>query len=82
MSRKDYHATLKKELTTIRLSRNTQGSSGRSLQSTFYGRSWTQDFEGVFRSILNYKGDVSSFDPALLKAYDEVIPEIERALGD
>ena len=52
------------------------------VQSTIYGRSWTQDFEGVFRSILNYKGDVSYFDPALLKAYDEVIPEIERALGD
>ena len=52
------------------------------VQSTIYGRSWTQDFEGVFRSILNYKGDVSSFDPALLKAYDEVIPEIDRALGE
>jgi len=25
---------------------------------------------------------VSSFDPALLKAYDEVIPEIDRALGE
>jgi len=28
------------------------------------------------------QGDVSSFDPALLKAYDEVIPEIDRALGE
>ena len=52
------------------------------VQSTIYGRSWTQDFEGVFRSILNYMGDVSYFDPALLKAYDEVIPEIDRALGE
>jgi hypothetical protein len=51
-------------------------------QSTIYGRSWTQDFEGVFRSILNYLGDVSYFDPALLKAYDEVLADIDRALGE
>jgi hypothetical protein len=138
VSRKDYHATLKKELTTLfasdaprtsarmeetvhmtmgvspvffeqaawdlalatqalayidadlafRLSRvyTTQqeyaGLQRAIVQSTFYGRSWTQDFEGVFRSILNYMGDVSYFDPALLKAYDEVIPEIDRALGE
>ena len=109
VSRKDYHATLKKELTTLaawglalatqalayidadlafRLSRvytaqqEYAGLQRAIVQSTIYGRSWTQDFEGVFRSILNYKGDVSSFDPALLKAYDEVIPEIDRALGE
>jgi hypothetical protein len=52
------------------------------VQSTIYGRSWTQDFEGVFRSILNYMGDVSYFDPTLLKAYDEVLPQIDRALGE
>jgi len=36
----------------------------------------------VFRSILNYLGDVSYFDPMLLKAYDEVLPQIDRALGE
>ena len=51
-------------------------------QSMIYGRSWTQDFEGVFRSILNYLGDVSYFDPALLKAYGEVLADIDRALGE
>jgi len=51
-------------------------------QSAIYGRSWTQDFEGVFQSILNYLGDVSFFDPALLKAYDEVLQQIDRALGE
>jgi hypothetical protein len=51
-------------------------------QSTIYGRSWSQDFEGVFQSILNYLGDVSYFDPALLKAYDEVAVQIARALGE
>jgi hypothetical protein len=138
VSQKDYHATLKRELTTLfasdapratarngetvnmtmgvgpvffeqaawdlalatqalayidadlafRLSRvytvqqEYAGLQRAIVQSTIYGRSWTQDFEGVFRSILNYMGDVSYFDPELLKAYDEVIPEIDRALGE
>ena len=38
--------------------------------------------EGVFRSIVNYMGDAFYFDPVLLKAYDEVLPEIDRALGE
>jgi len=138
VSRKDYHATLKQELTTLftsdaprtsariaetvhmtmgvgpvffeqaawdlalatqalayidadlafKLSRaytvqqEYAGLQRAIVQSTIYGRSWTEDFEGVFRSILNYMGDVSYFDPALLKAYDELLPQIDRALGE
>jgi hypothetical protein len=52
------------------------------VQSTIYGQSWTQDIESVFRSILNYLGDVSYFDPMLLKAYDEVLVQIDQALGE
>jgi len=52
------------------------------VQSTIYGQSWTDNIESVFRSILNYLGDVSYFDPAMLKAYDEVLVEINRALGE
>lgn len=52
------------------------------VQSTIYGQSWTQDIDSVFRSILNYLGDVSYFDPMLLKAYDEVLVQIDRALGE
>jgi hypothetical protein len=52
------------------------------VQSAIYGRSWAQDLEGVLRSILNYLGDVAFFDPALLKAYDEVLVQIDRALGE
>jgi len=69
-SRKDYHATLMQELTTYFAS------------STIYGQSWTQDIESVFRSILNYLGDVSYFDPVMLKAYNEVLVQIDRALGE
>lgn len=52
------------------------------LTSTVYGRSPTQDFDGFWRSVHYYLGDVSFFDPAMLKAYDEVLPQIERALGE
>ena len=50
------------------------------VQSTIYGRSWTQDFEGVFRSILNYMGDVSYFDPdAAQGVTTRCIPEIDSS---
>ncbi len=52
------------------------------VQSTIYGRSWHQDFEGYWRSILAYYGDLSVFDPTLLRAYDDVLPQIDRALGE
>jgi hypothetical protein len=52
------------------------------VQSTIYGRSWSQDFEGFWRSVAHYLGDLSHLDPALLRAYDEVLPRIDRALGD
>jgi hypothetical protein len=29
-----------------------------------------------------YYGDIVLWEPALLKLYDEVIPQIDRALGD
>ncbi|HZM97644.1 MAG TPA: hypothetical protein VFB92_29690 [Vicinamibacterales bacterium] len=50
--------------------------------STIYGRSWRQDFDGYWQSISSYLGDVSYFDPVILKAYDEVLPQIDRALGE
>jgi hypothetical protein len=52
------------------------------VQSTIYGRSWNQDFEGYWRSVLAYYGDLAVLDPTLLRAYDEVVPRIERALGE
>ena len=52
------------------------------VQSTIYGQSWTQDIDSVFRSILNYLGDVSYFDPTVLKAYDEVLAQNDGALGE
>jgi hypothetical protein len=52
------------------------------LQGTIYGRSWRQDFDGYWQSISNFLGDASFFDPALLKAYDHVLPMIDTALAE
>ncbi len=52
------------------------------VQSTVYGRSPNQDFEGFWRSVMWYLGDVSFFDPTLIKAYDDILPRIARALGE
>jgi hypothetical protein len=64
------------------IQQNYAGLQGAIVQSTVYGRSPMQDFEGFWRSLLWYFGDVSYFDPAVLKAYDEVLPKIDRALGE
>jgi hypothetical protein len=50
------------------------------IQSTLYGRSSNQDFEGYWRSVLAYYGDLSYLDPTLMKAYDDVLPQIDSAL--
>jgi hypothetical protein len=52
------------------------------VQSTIYGRSWNQDFEGYWRSVLAYYGDLQVLDPTLLRAYDDVLPRIDRVLGE
>jgi hypothetical protein len=51
------------------------------VQSTIYGRSWTQDFEGYWRSLMGYFADLTILDPGLMKAYDDVLPRLNRALG-
>ena len=66
---------------TYTIQRGYAGQQGAITQSTVYGRSWTQDFEGYWRSMLGYYGDLAYLDPALLRAYDDVLPRIDRALG-
>jgi hypothetical protein len=66
---------------TYTIQRGYAGQQGAITQSTIYGRSWTQDFEGYWRSVLGYYGDLAYLDPTLLRAYDEVLPRIDRALG-
>jgi hypothetical protein len=64
------------------LQQNYSGVQTAIVTSTIYGRSVTQDFDGFWRSIHWYLGDVSYFDPSVVKAYDEVLVQIDRALGE
>jgi hypothetical protein len=50
--------------------------------SVIFGRSPTQDPDAFWRPVLWYLGDVRYFDPEILKAYDEILPRIDRALGE
>lgn len=47
-----------------------------------FGRSPTQDPAAFWRPVLWYLGDLRFFDPEILKAYEEVLPRIDRALGE
>ena len=52
------------------------------VQSTVYGRSWSTDFEGYWRSVLFYLEDIAILEPAQLKLYEDVLPKLDRALGE
>jgi hypothetical protein len=47
-----------------------------------YTRSFEKDGDVFLRSLNAYFGDVSYFDPTILKAYDDVLPQIDRELGE
>ena len=41
-----------------------------------------QDPEGFLRALRVYYGDILVYEPALLKMYDALLPEIDRELGE
>jgi uncharacterized protein YjeT (DUF2065 family) len=61
-----------------------QGYAGHQsavVPTVIFGRSPTQDADAFWRPIQWYLGDVTYFDQAVLKAYDAILPQIDRALG-
>jgi hypothetical protein len=42
----------------------------------------SNDFRGFVQIVQSYLGDASVVEPALLKAYDDALPQINRALGE
>jgi hypothetical protein len=58
------------------------GLTGAIMQSTIYARSMTDDMDGYFRSLSYYFGDVALMEPDVLRQYDQVLPQIDRALGE
>jgi hypothetical protein len=53
-----------------------------AVMQAIYFRMPTENLEQFFGTVNVYYGDIVLWEPALLKLYDEVIPQIDRALGD
>ena len=58
------------------------GHQSNVVPTLIFGRSPDQDAAAFWRPIQWYLGGVTYFDQAVLKAYDEILPRIDRALGE
>ena len=54
----------------------------RGILQAMYLRTPTENLEGFFGSVSIYYGDIVRIEPKLLGMYDDVLPQIDRALGD
>jgi hypothetical protein len=45
-------------------------------------RTPTENLDGFLGALALYYGDVTLLEPKLLGMYDEVLPQVDRALGD
>ena len=54
----------------------------RAVLQAMYFRTPTENLEPFFGTVNVYYGDIVLLEPALLKLYDELVPQIDRALGD
>jgi hypothetical protein len=59
------------------LQRTYKEMTGAIMQAIFL-RSMEENFEGM----MWYYGDIVLWEPQLLRLYDELVPQIDRALGD
>jgi len=65
----------------------TQQNSFQTLQNSFLASAYNpatmalNDSKGPATAMRTYLGDVNFQEPAMIKRYDEVIPQIQRALG-
>ena len=65
----------------------TQQNAFQTLENSFLASAFTpvsmstNDPKGLATAMRTYLGDVNYQEPNIIKRYDEVIPEIKRALG-
>lgn len=69
-------------LSRIYGSQQTYSTLTGGLLQAMYLRPPTGDFEPFFGALSVYYGDIVSMEPALLRMYDEILPQIDRALGE
>jgi hypothetical protein len=54
----------------------------RGILNAMYLRPPTEDARGFMAAVTIYYGDIVLYEPELLRQYDEVVQEIDRALGE
>lgn len=54
----------------------------RSITQSMYLRPPNENLEAFLRAVTIYYGDLVVLEPALLGMYDDLLPRIDRALGD
>lgn len=54
----------------------------RGIMQAMYLRTPSADLAGFFGAVAIYYGDVVLIEPKLLEMYEEVLPQIDRALGE
>jgi hypothetical protein len=58
------------------------GELSRGLLQAMYVRTPTENLDGFLGALTLYYGDVTLLEPKLLNMYDEVLPQVDRALGE
>ena len=54
----------------------------RGMVQAIYLRPLRENLEGFFQSVAVYWADITPLEPKLLEMYDELIPQIDSALGE
>ena len=54
----------------------------RGMMQAMYLRTPAENLEAFLAAVAIYYGDVVEMEPRLLRMYDEVLPQIDRALGE
>jgi hypothetical protein len=54
----------------------------RGILQAMYLRTPQENLAGFFAAVAIYYGDIVFYEPKLLKMYDEILPQIDRALGE
>ena len=63
-------------------SQQTYADLTHDIMQTMYLRPPNEDLDPFLRSLSVYYGDVVLMEPELVRMYDDLLPQIDRALGD
>jgi hypothetical protein len=74
-------ATLAQRVAHVYAVQRQLDGATRDITLVMYARAGDSDPEPLTRSLATYFGDCNLIEPRLLKLYDDILPELDRALG-